>query len=272
MRLSAGITHYSLSGSAQGRPVVFVHGIAGPMGSFDPVADILAEEGYQALQYDLYGRGYSDRPFVKYTLDLFVLQLRELLSELRINGPITLIGWSLGGMISASFAAQYPDSTERIVYIAPAGIDVSLPLVGRLAMAPAIGELIMAVAGRRAVLRSIANGLIDEKRRRAFIELASEQMESAGYLRSFLSTLRNCAYLDVSDRYAKSGTNIPVMMIIGSEDPSIPSRVQDEISRLIPHIQVKTFDGVGHFPHFERPADVGSLVSQFLADERVHSG
>jgi pimeloyl-ACP methyl ester carboxylesterase len=111
----------------------------------------------------------------------------------KINSPFTILGWSLGGMIAASYATQFPSSIQGIVYIATAGIQVSLPLAGRLAIFPVLGEIIMVLAGRRVVLRSVANGVVDVQKRNAFLKLAADQMKYRGYLRAFLSTLRYCA-------------------------------------------------------------------------------
>jgi pimeloyl-ACP methyl ester carboxylesterase len=263
-KLTAGRTHYLLTGPENGRLIVLVHGIAGPMTTFDPLVDYLAQNGFRTLHYDLYGRGYSDRPEVRYDLDLFAQQLYELLLALDIGSPFTILGWSLGGMIAASYVTQFPNSVQGIVYIAPAGIQVSLPLAGRLAILPLLGEIIMAIAGRRVVLHSIANGVIDVEKRNALMKLASVQMNYRGYLRAFLSTLRYCAYLDVSDRYEMSGKSIPVMLITGSEDPSIPPTVQEKLFQLIPQIEMREISGVGHFPHYERPVEVGSSISRFL--------
>lgn len=270
--LSAGRTHYLLAGPENGKPIVLVHGIAGPMTSFDPLVEYLSHSGFRTLQYDLYGRGYSDRPDVRYDLNLFTRQLRELLVFLDVGKSLTILGWSLGAMIAASYASMFPRAIKGIVYVAPAGIQVSLPLTARLAMLPLLGEIIMAFAGRRVVLRSISNGVIDVENRNAVMKLVSDQINYRGYLRAFLSTLRHCAYLDVSYQYQMSGKSIPVMLITGSEDPSIPPPVQAKFSQLIPHIEMKEIIGTGHFPHYEKPVEVGSLLSDFLVKSEMSSG
>ena len=67
-----------------------------------------------------YGRGYSDRPKVKHTTDLYIRQLFELLEALKLTDQkINLIGFSLGAGIAASFAVQYPQMIERICLIDP---------------------------------------------------------------------------------------------------------------------------------------------------------
>ncbi len=48
------------------------------------------------LRYDLYGRGYSDRPDVVYNKDLFDRQLFGLLAILDIHDRVDLVGNSMG--------------------------------------------------------------------------------------------------------------------------------------------------------------------------------
>ena len=97
IELSKGLTHYRLFGPQSGKTVVFIHGIAGPLGIWQHVTDPLRRQGFQILQYDLYGRGYSDRPDGPYDIDLYINQLHDLLSGLSIELPVTLVCWSLGG-------------------------------------------------------------------------------------------------------------------------------------------------------------------------------
>jgi pimeloyl-ACP methyl ester carboxylesterase len=69
-----------------------------------------------------------------------------------------------------------------------------------------------------------------------------------------------------------SGKNIPVMLITGSEDPSIPPPVQKKLSQLIPQIEMREIIGVGHFPHFEKPVEVGLLCLSFwLREEPIRN-
>ncbi len=80
--LSDGCTHYELGGPQDGRPVALVHGFSVPYFIWDPTFRFLADSGFRVLRYDLFGRGFSDRPHLRYDIDLFCKQLRELLDIL----------------------------------------------------------------------------------------------------------------------------------------------------------------------------------------------
>jgi hypothetical protein len=97
IKLSDGYVHYELSGPEDGPVVVLIHGISTPYFIWDDAQSALTKAGFRVLRYDLYGRGFSDRPNVTYDEQLFDRQLLELLSALKIREPADLVGSSLGG-------------------------------------------------------------------------------------------------------------------------------------------------------------------------------
>jgi pimeloyl-ACP methyl ester carboxylesterase len=265
VQLSKGFTHYKLAGPSDGNVVAFIHGIAGPFGVWTKVADSLMSHGFRILQYDLYGRGYSDRPDVKYDLDFYINQLSELLSVLSIRNPICLVGWSLGGMIAVAYTATYSNKIEKLILIAPAGVGISRPINAKIAMVPFLGELLVGLFGRQSIVRFAlkelhSNDLVDE-----FRTIVNEQMQYEGYLRSFLSTLRCCVFEDATKYYRTIGElGIPVLMISGSEDTILTAASRNRIGELIPHLHYQEIRGIGHMPHFERPEEVSNLLINFV--------
>ena len=266
VQLSKGLTHYKLSGPLDGKLVVLIHGIAGPFGIWTKVADSLMSHGFRILQYDLYGRGYSDRPDVNHGIDLYLNQLMDLLTVLSIKTPITLVGWSLGGMIAVSYTAKYSKIVDQLILIAPAGVGISRPAMARIVMIPLLGEILMSLLGRAIIIRSLLKGLHSNDLVNDYRALVSEQMQYRGYLRSFLSTLRYCVFEDASEDYRTIGNlELPVLMISGSEDSFITQEARNRIGELIPSLEYNEILGTGHIPHFERPEEVGRLLINFIS-------
>ena len=125
VELSRGKTHYHLSGPEDGPLVVLCHGFGVFSYVYSDLADVLSRSGYRVLSFDWYGYGYSDAPNprrVRYDRFLFVGQLAELLYALQLqDSTFTLAGHSMGGLIAAYFAAQYPQRVKNLVLICPAG-------------------------------------------------------------------------------------------------------------------------------------------------------
>src|SRR5439155_23141455 len=119
--LSDGYTHYELGGpaSGDGRVVVLAAGFSVPYYIWDPTFNALTGAGFRVLRYDYYGRGYSDRPNIAYTQDLYVRQLTQLLDALNIREPVDLAGLSFGGSLITSFAYRYPQRVRSLVYVDP---------------------------------------------------------------------------------------------------------------------------------------------------------
>ena len=265
VQLSKGLTHYKLSGPLDGKLVVLIHGIAGPFGIWTKVADSLMSHGFRILQYDLYGRGYSDRPDVNHGIDLYLNQLTDLLTVLSIKSPIALVGWSLGGLIAVSYTAKYSKKVDQLILIAPAGVGISRPAMARIVMIPLLGEILMGLLGRSIIIRSLLKGLHSNDLVNDYRALVSEQMQYKGYLRSFLSTLRYCVFEDATEDYRTIGNlDLPVLMISGSEDSFIRQETRNKIGELIPNLEYNEILDTGHIPHFERPDEVCRLLINFI--------
>ena len=79
--LPDGYTHYEISGPADsngGRVVVLAAGFSVPYYIWDPTFSALTSAGFRVLRYDYYGRGYSDRPAIPFSDEMYVRQLDQL--------------------------------------------------------------------------------------------------------------------------------------------------------------------------------------------------
>ncbi len=121
--LSQGYTNYEIMGPADGPVVLLVPGISIPRTVFDRTLTPLAEAGYRVIAFDLYGRGFSDRPRVRYDAALFNRQIDDLLAALGIDRPVNLIGLASGGLQSLLYAELRPTRVASLVLIAPDGVD-----------------------------------------------------------------------------------------------------------------------------------------------------
>lgn len=109
---------------------MLVHGFSVPQFIFEPTFTFLTEQGFRVLRYDLYGRGFSDRPDKRYDIDLYVGQLANLLDALEIREPVSLVGLSMGGPITATFTVRFPQRVRKLVLIDPVGAKSFPSLVG----------------------------------------------------------------------------------------------------------------------------------------------
>jgi len=265
VQLSDGCTHYELGGPQNGQPVVLVHGFSVPYFIWDPTFDFLTESGFRVLRYDLFGRGYSDRPRVRYNIDLFCKQLIEMLDTLGFE-RIQMIGLSMGGPISASFTARYQDRVQKLVLVDPAGArSVTLACILKGAAAPGFGELALGLFGSGQMARSVKSDFYDPANIKAFVEQYMVQMKYKGFMRAILSTVRNGMLGNFSSTYRKIGEGgTPTLLLWGQDDRTVPFTHSEDILKAIPQAELHAFEHCGHLPHYEKPEEVNPLLLEFL--------
>jgi len=110
----------------QGPVVVWLHG-SGPGASgysnFKGNYPAFAEAGFRNIVLDLPGFGRSDKPAdVQYNLAFFVTCLNAFLGKIGVE-KCTLLGNSLGGAIALGQALAHPDTVERLILMAPGGVE-----------------------------------------------------------------------------------------------------------------------------------------------------
>lgn len=263
--LTDGVTHYELGGDEQGPSVVLVHGFSVPYFIFDPTFDFLAKQGFRVLRYDLFGRGFSDRPRKRYDIHLFINQLRELLDALNFR-DITLIGLSMGGPVTASFITTHPEYVKKYVIIDPSGSrPVYLSPMLKAVRMPMIGELFIGLFGSGNMVKGIATDLFTPELVEHFQLKYKDQMEYQGFKRAILSTMRNHMLDSFIETYRQVGNlKVPTALFWGRQDATVPFEHSADLLKAIPHAEFHVFENCGHIPHYEKPAEFNPILLEFL--------
>jgi len=111
--------------SPRGPAVVLVHGggvTREEGGFFARLAAGLAEAGFPSLRFDFRAHGDSEGQGEDLTIAGVANDIHAAVTHVREmtgSGPVSLIGASFGGGISAFFAARYPDQVRRVVLFNP---------------------------------------------------------------------------------------------------------------------------------------------------------
>ncbi|MEX0285773.1 MAG: alpha/beta fold hydrolase [Paracoccaceae bacterium] len=264
--LSLGVTHYDWIGPADAPVAVCVHGLTTPCFVWRGIAQGLVAMGYRVLIYDLYGRGYSDRPRGPQDRAFFLGQLDDLLASQNVTGPITLLGYSMGGRIAAAWAADNPDRIQQLILIASAGVMVA---PGRLATfirgTPIFGDWLMYAFFPRnhrketeleRDLPSSVDNIVDRQQ---------EELHYRGFvpavLRSFRGILSSTAE---ADHRALGAAGVPVLAIWGGDDPLIPKSSAGRVAEWNHDVRQEVIDNAGHGVTYTHTPEV-------LATIREHS-
>lgn len=270
LQLSDGITHYDEQGPTHGEAIVHIHGFSVPHFIWDPTIKALAKAGLRVIRYDLYGRGYSDRPQIAYDRGLFRRQLKELIDELKISGEINLLALSMGAVVAADFAAHFPEKIARLSLIAPAAFDISPPLVFRALLIPGLGEMLLGALGRlgsRDILQAMLTDFYQPSQAAldAFIPPYLAQMQYQGFKRALLSSIRNGMLAEDLELYKRLARQaFPIQLIWGEHDQTVPFRHNQLFRELLPRTQFHSIKEAGHIPHFEKAEEVNPILVEFF--------
>jgi proline iminopeptidase len=258
-----------------GPTVVVLHG--GPGASHDylrPQFDALAR-GRTLLYYDQRGGGRSEVPRdVPLGWREHVADLASLAAS-AAPAPLTLLGFSWGGLLALLFALEHPDAVARLALVAPAGThaDIRVQFERTFAARQAAPEIVQA---RAALSRSgLRERDPDAFWRRAF------ELSVAGYFKeparaSNLTPFRVAARaqhavweslegMDLRPRLA--GLAARTLVLHGRHDP-IPLAASETLVSLLPNARLIVFEDSGHALYAEETERFVQELDRFLPPAR----
>lgn len=108
-------------GSADGPPVVLVHGMGDQAGTWARVVPGLVA-GYRLVLVDLPGHGESAPAEGSLTMDDELAGLVAVVDQVAAGTPVTLVGNSFGGWLALLYAEARPERVARLVLLDSAGL------------------------------------------------------------------------------------------------------------------------------------------------------
>ena len=109
--------HYVDWGNPDAPPLLLVHGGRDHCRNWDWVAHALKDR-YHIIAPDL--RGHGDSQWMlggAYRMSDYVYDIAQLVHQAMPEGPITIIGHSLGGSISLAYTGIYPEKVRKVIAI-----------------------------------------------------------------------------------------------------------------------------------------------------------
>lgn len=106
--------HFGLT-DPQAPQLVLIHGWGMHSGIWLDLTEILGEH-YAITVLDLPGHGRSQVLSDKVSLDVMVEAVRSVISAL--SSPVTMLGWSLGGIVVMAYGQRYSQDIERLYTLA----------------------------------------------------------------------------------------------------------------------------------------------------------
>jgi len=254
-----------------GAPVVLVHGLPSNIGDWADTPERLAARGHHVVVYDRAGYGWSSRPPATgdaYSLASNARELGALLDRLGIERA-ALVGWSYGGGIVQTFAAEHPDRVSHLVLIAsvgPAFPDAATDWIGRVGRSPLGPPLFRWVVATPAIgrgvledgLRNVFSGDVPP----GFAERAAAQMAMPGTVDAWLAEERGTAYAKLRPESIAA----PTLVLQGTNDRSVPVAIAEDLARRLPNARLERIEGGSHMLPVTHAVRVAARIHEWVAD------
>jgi pimeloyl-ACP methyl ester carboxylesterase len=285
-------------GPAKTEPtVVFVHGFCLDMGTFffqrraldgsygQRAEPPVRSTGYRMVLYDQPGHGRSGRlESGEYELAGLGEALRAVLDETVPEGPIVLVGHSMGGMAIMAFAELHPelfgDRVVGVVLMATSGGRLEQVKAGLPTIIAKVGQPLLPLVNGAARLTS---GVVD-RARLASSDLAWLLTRRYGFgssrpspaLVSFVEQMNSHTSTETVARYLRTLythsrypalvalREMPVLVICGDQDMITPLAHSEEICRHLPDAELVIVRDSGHVVMLEHAEEVNSALIRFL--------
>ncbi|MEV4319482.1 alpha/beta hydrolase [Actinocrispum sp. NPDC049592] len=183
-----------LRSGGRGPVVVVQPGLGTPALEWVRVQDaVAARSDASVIVVDRGGIGWSDPAAWPRTPAAMAGELDSLITALRIEGPVIMVGHSLGGLVARVFAARHPDRVAELILV-DASHEDNTRVLSRLDPKMGVRDLwTLAVSHRARVLglyrARVALGLVPGLRKRASQEVPADLVD-AHIARSLTTALR----------------------------------------------------------------------------------
>ncbi|MDL0431180.1 alpha/beta fold hydrolase [Marinobacter sp. TBZ242] len=259
------IAYLSNINPVDGETIVLIHGFGANKDNWTRLARELTDE-FNVYAIDLPGHGDSSKTLdLGYRFEDQVGHVSKILATLDID-EAHMMGNSMGGAITALYAATYPEQVRSAVLFDPAGIFeydselVELVMGGDNPLIPSkegdFKRLIDFALEKKPFVPWPIYDVMEEKAiaNREVNEVIFAAIRDSGYEPDFRETITRI--------------KAPVLVVWGKEDRVINYRNADVFVEQIPRARKVLLDGVGHAPMVEVPEESAELFREFLAETR----
>lgn len=272
MQLSNGCEVAYIDEGSGAQTILFVHGLATYAASWKKQIEGLKDK-YRCIAIDLPGNGKSDRGDYPYSMSFFAGCVYDFIQKLRLTN-VVLAGHSMGGQVVMNLLINLPSAAEKLLLFAPAGFETFNGMERSLYQS-SISFLDMFSTEENSLRRTIRSSFyqyppqVDE-----MIEELVALMKIHS-IREYRAMIEACVAGMLHEPVFNQLHLIqqPTLVMYGERDALIPNRLIHPVNTRtigeagvaqMPHAQLQMIPRCGHFLQLEKPAEVNSLIREFL--------
>jgi pimeloyl-ACP methyl ester carboxylesterase len=259
MRTRLPGTDVSYRVEGEGKDLVLAHGLGGLFHSWSAFMPLLTrthrvfEVGFPEFDSDTtHQRGGN-------SVEDWADDLARVFDHAKLD-KAAVVGNSLGGQVSVTFASRDPARVPALVLLGSSGLGEQREGYS-LFQGSSIRRLVKRIEEDvvRAILRTIFT--TDEYFERE-LPLITERLAERKWKLGLLGTARRVR--DASVLHLLPRLTSPTLMVYGDQDLIVPLRFAEAAAPLLPHGELVVFAGTGHAPQIERPVETHARVLGFL--------
>jgi pimeloyl-ACP methyl ester carboxylesterase len=266
--------------------IVFVHGFALDMGTFYFQRKLFTERGdHRLVFYDQPGHGKSSKlKSGNYDIAGLGESLAAVLNATVPDGPIILVGHSMGGMTIMAFAEKYPEwFGSRVTGVVLISTSARIVDRAKLALPTLVARASAPFFPLWGTAAHLGGGAID-KARFASSDLAWLLTRRYGFgdakpspsLVSFVEGMNSKTSVETLTKYLNTLYNhnrypalaalrgVPVLVVVGDKDYLTPLSHSEEIIKRLPEAELVTIENSGHVVMLERSDEVDAVILPFV--------
>lgn len=283
--VTANGTRFHVATCGDGPLVLLLHGFPEFWWTWRNQLTALSAAGFRAVAADLRGYGGSDKPPRGYDLITAAADAAGLIRSLGEANAV-VVGHDWGGLVAWTLASYFPKAARRLAVISMAhplqlraavvGAPLRLsartgyPLAFQVPMLPE-RQLVRDGAARVGEYLSAwsSPGWPDPETERIYrraMRVPPVAHTALEYHRWFVRSIFRTDGLQYA-RHMRAPVQVPTLHLHGAADPCLPAALARGAGRYVeaPY-RWKVMDGLGHFPHEERPEAFNAELTGWLSD------
>lgn len=257
------------------KTLVFIHGLSSNLEAWKKNISGLSDT-YRCIALDLPGYGKSSKNKTDYSLVEYADIIRKFAEEKHLEN-VFLVGHSMGGQIAVHSVLRYPGYFEKLILVAPAGIETFTEEEARIMKFSYTPEMVKNATETQIRSNFLVN-FHEFPEDAEFMIQDRIAMKSATDFEVYSEIIVNniSAMLEEPVFDDLDTVSIPVLIIYGKNDQLIPNKyfhpTQDIESLVkaakekIPDLEVELIAEAGHFVNFEKASEVNQRIDRFIQD------
>jgi len=249
--------YYKVDG--QGDDLLLIHGVTGYISMWRYVRPHLTGS-LRVIMPDLRGHGRSDKPDMRYSVEMFAQDMLGLLDVLGVEQCV-VAGHSLGGFIAQQMARQAPERVRGLILICTAH------KVGQEAVEAWIEEnrAVVGLPPEQALEKRLELAFFDPNRLRStpgMMELLKENEEQLKINEKSHGHAQIAAGLFNSEEWLEE-IRVPTLVIQCGQDKIFPRHVGEHLASHIPGATLRVIDGTSHSIQLEQPKALAQAIVEY---------